>query len=115
MSRHDVEHTEIARWKAKVDRDQAIVDDPASDYNKRGAAQASLNVFAGPGYHNALDDHLRYVHHSEPDDPWAYASELEEQHDALHKAAMPPCEKVEDPQDVGEALEASLRERGVAP
>lgn len=81
---HDRQHDRLVEWKAAVDRDKAIVDDPASDYIARGAAQASLNIYVGPRYHNALEDHIRGTHGAEPDDPWPLDSELEAQHARLH-------------------------------
>jgi hypothetical protein len=110
-NRHEVEHRELARWKAKRDRDAAESTDLGAGYSARAAAQASYNSFTGPVYANLLADHLRKTHNVEPVDPWPLDFELEAQHDKLHEAAMPPCEKVElvEPQDLDAALETSLR------
>lgn len=81
---HEQRHARLAKWKEAVDRTQAEIDSPESDYTAKAAARATLNVVSGPRYFNALLDHLRAEHACEPIDPWPYIHEVEAAHDQCH-------------------------------
>jgi hypothetical protein len=84
MTTHEEWHSTLRTFKARVVQNQAIVDDPASDYNARGVAQARLEMFLRPRYANALRDHLLVDHNCETIEPWPFMEELEAAHEQCH-------------------------------